>query len=289
MRLRQALAPDLALMAVFGVVLVFALVHFNVTPTIMQTSILLPLGAMIVLVLVARATAVHTLKLWAPLILVIFVYGNFHDITRLIHPTTVDMWLLRADHVLFGGEPTLWLQRITVPWLTELMTFAYALFFAFPLLLLVRLHMRGDWIAFREISLALTLCFYFGLVGYLTVPAIGPRYTVVYDVPLRGYVLTDAFAAAWATIEKVETDCFPSLHTAISTISLVYLWRLRGWTRGRTLLAFCAPLIVLLWMSTIYLRYHYAVDVLAGFGLAAVCVGLAPALTRTFYGRAGVP
>jgi membrane-associated phospholipid phosphatase len=190
--------------------------------------------------------------------------------------------------VLFGGEPTLWLQTITVPWLTELMTFAYALFFVFPLVVLVRLHVRGDVLAFREVTLAFTLCFYFGLVGYLTVPAIGPRFVVSYDVPLAGYVLTDAAAAAWNTIEKVETDCFPSLHTAVSTISLVYLWRLRAWSHGTLLLAVCAPWIVLLWASTLYLRYHWSVDVLAGFGLAAVCVGLAPALTRLFYGRAGV-
>ena len=288
MRMREAIAPDLALLGVFGLALTVTMLHFRVMPTVLHGSTVLSVGAMVVLALVARATAAQTIKLWAPLVLVLIVYSNFHDITRLIHPITVDSWLRDADLVLFGGEPTLWLQKLTVPWLTELMTFAYALFFVFPLVVLVRLHVRGDVLAFREVTLAFTLCFYLGLVGYLTVPAIGPRFTVVYEVPLSGYVLTDAAAAAWNTIEKVETDCFPSLHTAVSTISLVYLWRLRAWPRGNALLAICVPWIVLLWASTLYLRYHWSVDVLAGFGLAAVCVGLAPALTRVFYGRAGV-
>jgi membrane-associated phospholipid phosphatase len=288
LRLREALAPDLVLLGIFGVALTATMVHFRAVPSFLHGSTVLSLIAMTVLLAIGRKAAAQTLKLWAPLVLVLFVYSNFHDITRLIHPMTVDHWLRDADLALFGGEPTLWLQSITVPWLTELMTFAYALFFVFPLIVLVRLHVRGDQLGFREVTLAFTLCFYLGLVGYLTVPAIGPRFTVVYDVPLTGYVLTDAAAAAWNTIEKVETDCFPSLHTAVSTISLVYLWRLRGLPRGRLLLGVCAPFIVMLWASTLYLRYHYTVDVLAGFGLAAVCVGLAPALMRIFYGRAGI-
>ncbi len=287
MRMREALAPDLTLLAIFTAALALVLWHYHVTPNLLHGSALLPFGAMVVLALVTRASAARTLRLWAPVVIMLAVYGNFHDITRLVHPTTVDTWLLRADHALCGVEPTVWLERFTVPWLTELMTFAYALFFVFPLIVLVRLHVKGDTLAFREVALALTLCFYLGLAGYLTVPAIGPRYTVTYDVPLQGYVLTDAFAAAWNKIESIQTDCFPSLHTAVSSIALAYLWRLRGSRHGRVWLLACAPFVTLLIASTLYLRYHYLVDVLAGFGLAAICVGLAPALTRLFYGRTG--
>jgi membrane-associated phospholipid phosphatase len=288
LRLRETLAPDLAMLAVFGAALVAAMIHYRAVPTVLHGSTLLPLAVMVVLLAVAKEQAAATLRLWSPMVIVLLVYGNFHDLTRLIHPTTVDAWLQRADVALLGVEPTVWLQRVTVPWLTELMTFAYGLFFVFPLIVLVRAHAEKDVLAFREIALALTLCFYLGLVGYVTVPAIGPRYAIGYDVELRGYWLTTACAKAWNAIESVQTDCFPSLHTAVSSISLAYLWRLRGWKWGRVWLVGCAPFVVLLWMSTIYLRYHYAVDVLAGLALAAVCVGLAPAVTRLFYGRVGV-
>lgn len=43
---------------------------------------------------------------------------------------------------------------------------------------------------------------------------------------------------------------------------------------------------MILWLSTIYLRYHYFVDVVAGFALSAVGLALAEAPKER---RAGAP
>ena len=301
-----SLGPDLILLAIFSTLLGVMTYVYGGQLSILHASTLMPLGAMVVLVLVslvgrlradkhsqpdrrdklARA-AWATVRDWFPLVLILCVYSNFHDMTRLVRPDTVDDALLRADIAIFGVEPTLVLQHYTVPWLTEYMTIAYALFFVFPTIILVRLYVSGDFLRFREFGLALTLSFYIGLVGYLTVPAIGPRYTVTYDVPLTGYVLTDAAARTWKMIQNIQTDCFPSLHTAISSICLVYFWRLRAWRGGKLLLWICTPLIVSLIASTLYLRYHYTVDLFAGWLLTALCVYGAPAIvTRYYRGRA---
>ncbi len=297
-----ALGPDLVLLAVFSLLLAVCMVAFHGSFSILHASTIMPCVGMLVLLAASfvprwrgilhddpgvrrevRRVAWATTRDWFPLVLILLVYGNFHDLTHLIHPETVDATLQRADQAVFGFQPALVMQAITRPWLTEYMTFAYALFFVFPAILLVRLYARGDLLAFRELSLALSLCFYLGLVGYLTVPAIGPRYTMDFDVPLTGYWMTDACARMWLAIEKVQTDCFPSLHTAVSTISLVYFARLRAWRFGRAILVLVTPLVISLWMSTIYLRYHYGVDVLAGWALAALCVTVAPAVVQTNY------
>ena len=61
-------------------------------------------------------------------------------------------------------------------------------------------------------------------------------------------------------------DVFPSLHTALTLYITAYLWR-----DGKRMAALiCAPLTAGTIVATIYLRYHYGVDVLAGF-LLAVC------------------
>jgi membrane-associated phospholipid phosphatase len=279
-----SLGPDLVLLGLFAVLLAVCMIAYGGSFSIVHSSTLLPLAGMLVLVgassLAHRRVDWTTVRDWFPLVLILLVYGNFHDMTRLIHPDTVDAVLLRADERLFGFEPTVAMQAITVPWLTEYMTFAYALFFVFPTYLLMRTYARGDYLRFRELSLALSLCFYLGLLGYLTVPAIGPRYTVDYDVPLTGYLLTDVAARAWRMIESVQTDCFPSLHTAVSTIALVYFVRLR---ENRVFLAVVAFLVASLQMSTIYLRYHYGVDIIAGWLLAALCVSAAPAIVGAYY------
>ncbi len=70
-------------------------------------------------------------------------------------------------------------------------------------------------------------------------------------------------------------DCFPSLHTAHTTVVLVFAWR---WSARR--LSRSSADRAGLYVSTIYLRMHYAVDVLAGFVTAAIAVRLGPRLER---------
>jgi membrane-associated phospholipid phosphatase len=61
-----------------------------------------------------------------------------------------------------------------------------------------------------------------------------------------------------------RVDVFPSLHVAVSAFILGFDRRFATW-RYRLYLV---PAVGL-WVSTIYLRFHYGVDVLGGFALAA--------------------
>ena len=191
---------------------------------------------------------------------------------------------LQVSELSFGAWVT-FAQQIGNDMAEELMTIAYGLYFVYPALILTMLYARGEFVRFREFGLALSLGFYLGLMGYMLVPAIGPRYAMTHEfhVPLDGLWLTARAAAAWNAIESIKRDCFPSLHTALSTTSLVYLWRHgRHWRGGRAIVAVCTPLIALLWLSTLYLRYHYFVDVIGGFALAAFCCTAAPAFIRWY-------
>jgi membrane-associated phospholipid phosphatase len=298
--------PDLLFLGIFLSILLVICAVYHAPLRAIHGSTFMPIGIMLLLIAVAFGARIRgilrgdrgqlaefvglaaaLLRDWSPLVAMIVVYDNFHDLTHVVRPDVVDGALRRLDETLLGVEPTLWCQKITRPWLTEYMTFSYALFFVFPTLILTTLYARKQFIEFREFGLALSIGYYLGLLGYMTVPAIGPRYAMAaeFTVPLTGYWLTEPARVAWNSLESVDRDCFPSLHTAMSTISLVYLWRLRGqWRWGRPLLAVSAVLIVSLWASTIYLRYHYAVDVLAGWALAALCVHAAPAIVRWYYG-----
>jgi membrane-associated phospholipid phosphatase len=251
---------------------------------------------------------------WLPLVVGVLVYENVHDLTYVIRPDTVDAELRVLDDRLFGITPALAFDRIVAPWLNELMSAAYALYFLYPLLILVltyrfyrphvelirsaaakpRLHSQslrdtrssqhesslvGERRIFREFSLALSLCLYLGLLGYVLVPAIGPRFAMASEFhgALVGPWLTVPAARAWNFLEKIERDCFPSLHTALTLLSLIYFVRLRTLLPyGRALLAVVTPAIVLLWVSTMYLRYHYGVDVIAGALLAWAVSRVAP-------------
>ena len=60
-----------------------------------------------------------------------------------------------------------------------------------------------------------------------------------------------------------QVDVFPSLHVGVS----LYLW-LTLLKDQRSIAVGIAPLVFLLWVSTLYLRYHYLTDTLAGAALA---------------------
>jgi len=81
-----------------------------------------------------------------------------------------------------------------------------------------------------------------------------------------------------STLDRLESahyDCFPSGHTEL-TILAWWLSRLVSNRLFRIYLAY-TPLII---FATVYLRYHYTVDLLAGIVLAAALIYLAPRLYR---------
>lgn len=301
------LGPDLIVTALFTIVLVALTGVFGTGITVSQASIVYPLVAMLLLLLVSFSiksvkifsrdaeakkeffdSSLALIRDWLPMVWLAFIYENLHDLTHAIRPNIVDAGLRVVDEAVFGVEPTLFLQKITTPILSDYLTGCYGLYFIFPIICLSIIYYRKEFTRFRELFLALNLCFYLGFLGYLLVPAVGPRYFMAneFSVPIRGLWLTDLGARAWNSLETVQRDCFPSLHTAISSIACIYLWRYRNiWKHGKALFAICLPLVISLWFSTIYLRYHWVIDVAAGWALALFCSWIAPRFVHWYYQR----
>ncbi len=229
----------------------------------------------------ARQAIARVLGDWLPAILCLLVYENLHDVVRLIHQDTLDATLAAADARLFGGvQPTVWLQRYTVPWAVDLLALCYASYFVTPTLLGAALYAAGHRAQFRELMLGLVATCYAGFLGYVLVPAVGPIHWLAYtDPPVLHGLVYDASENLMNDFRSINRDCFPSLHTAVSSIVLVHAVRCRNRLGlGRALCATYVPLTAALWFSTVYLRYHWVVDVLAGFGLAAVVLAAVPRL-----------
>jgi hypothetical protein len=176
-----------------------------------------------------------------------------------------DAELLHLDRRLVGTTPSLLLQPLVHPPLTEALSLCYGLFIPYFATSLI-------WYFFAELPVArrffagLLGLYSIGFLGYLLVPARGPYLALadLFTVPLAGGVLTEANATLVA-IGGNKVDVFPSLHCAASAFILAFDLR---HSRGRFRM-FVVP-VVGLWLSTLYLRYHYLVDLIAGFGLAAL-------------------
>jgi len=228
---------------------------------------------------------------WLPVVLCILVYENLHDVVKLIHHDTLDPQLARIDAWMFGVQPTLWLQRLASPWLTDGLALAYSSYFFTPTILGVLLYAAGRTREFRAFMLAVIAAMYLGFLGYVLVPAIGPLYYLEgqYDAPARlaGLWFYDAAHAFMNDYRSINRDCFPSLHTAISALTLAWAWRARALhPLGRTVAWVYLPLTLALWFSTVYLRYHWVIDLIAGWALAAIVMVTVPRIARWWHDAA---
>jgi membrane-associated phospholipid phosphatase len=178
-----------------------------------------------------------------------------------------DVDLLRLDCWLTGTTPSLALQPLVRPPLTDALSLCYGMFIPYFATSLIW-YFLGDLPVARRCFAGLIGLYSIGFLGYLLVPASGPylAFARLYSVPLEGGWLTQANAGL-VDIGGNKVDVFPSLHCAASAFILAFDYR---HSRGRFWL-FLVP-VVGLWFSTVYLRYHYLVDLVAGFALAAVAL-----------------
>lgn len=190
----------------------------------------------------------------------------------------VDPQLIAADLALFGGHASVWMERFITPWLTDVMSLCYFLHLVFPPLVVLVAALRAPRALFIEVTEGFLLVTVIGVTLYVVFPAIGPLHTLseLYTRDLAGGLITDANRIV-IDATRVPRDAFPSLHVAISAVLLVYAWRV-----SRPFALLLLPLTVGNWVSTVYLRYHYLVDVVAGFALVPPIHWAVGAWTRRF-------
>ena len=180
-----------------------------------------------------------------------------------ISPHKVDALLRHIDIALIGETPSILMQAWVSPWLTELMSACYQLFFPYLTLAVLAYSVREASVA-RSAFVGLFSLYAVGFFGYTVMPALGPHLALAdeFHAHLNGGPVT-AYNAHLIKQFSTGVDVFPSLHVAVSSYLLLIDRRFTP-LRFRILLLPCMGL----WLSTFYLRYHYLIDVLAGFAVA---------------------
>lgn len=178
-----------------------------------------------------------------------------------------DEILLHLDLSAFGVSPNVWAQQFVTPALTEILSLCYLFFMPLLFANLVRYffwHKPLLGTFFR----GLFTVYGVGFVGYLLVPAAGPylTYPELFSVELTGGPIAH-LTQRMVEVGSNRVDVFPSLHCAVSAYILGFYWHYHRRQFWWLLLPIAG-----LWVSTIYLRYHYFVDVICGFALALAAI-----------------
>ena len=239
----------------------------------------LHIAAILLVILAVRRPGRASLifRHWYPLPYVAWCYREMALLVPAIGVKDADAALARLDYRIWGANPTVWLERIYTPVLTEYLQIVYTLFVPVGLLIAFLLWRQRRYAEFRYYAFLVALGYLVSYVGYVLVPARGPRFFLsdLQTVPLRGLWVTRALQLTLDRLESRAWDCFPSGHTELTVLAW---WGSRLISNRLFWIYFAYTLSII--SATVYLRYHYTVDVLAGAVVAGLLVLFAPHLYR---------
>ena len=277
---------------------VLTLLFVLFTYTKIQNPEALIYGRIKVLALTAAMWAVYRMipcrftllcRIGVQLALLSWWYPDTYELNKIL--PNLDHLFAGYEQQLFGCQPALLFpQAITNPVFSELMHLGYASYF--PLIAIVTLfYFFWRFTEFNRAVFVILASFFLYYVIFIFLPVTGPQY--YYEAAgldniaqgifpnLHDYFAThdemmtmpgysDGFfyqcvASAHATGER-PTAAFPSSHVGITTILLFLAWR----TKNRLLFFGILPFYVLMCLATVYIRAHYAIDVIGGWVSAVV-------------------
>jgi membrane-associated phospholipid phosphatase len=221
-----------------------------------------------------------------PIMLYVPIYNETGHLNQMFARGMQDAVFIRWDELLFGGQPSLAFMEIFPYWpISELFYLSYFSYYIMITGCGVALFLQSRQHFAHYISLV-SFVFYVCFLIYIFLPVVGPRILyrdiVPYELPaavipavappLPAAVQAGPFYKIMAVIyHYFETPgaAFPSSHVAVALTTVYFSFKyLRPIRWIHTLVA------GLLCLSTVYCRYHYAVDVPAGALTTAILVPL---------------
>ncbi len=208
-----------------------------------------------------------------PFIFCIAIYTNLHDTIHFVNPHDIHDYIIKIDQAIFGVQPCVWAQKFYNPYLTAYFSVSYMNYFLISVIVVVWLLYKKRNKDAREVLFGTILTFYMGYFLYILFPAAPPR-----------IVLANQFVKDFSggLLAKLQNDlvhispsssraAFPSLHCAVTLISLLYSYKFER----KLFWILLIPGISLV-LATIYLRHHYVTDIIAGFILAIFAYNISP-------------
>lgn len=223
------------------------------------------------------------LKIWRYFYGIPFILISFKEVYHIIFALKwkdIDPILINIDKAVFGLNPTEWISRFANPALTELLQIVYFLYYIVILAWGIELYMGKRFKEYKFTIFVLFSLFTVNYTLYILLPAAGPRF-YIHDYfsiqnELPGLLFTESIRTFLNMAESipdgisnpllyVQRDAMPSLHVGAALL-IVYLSRK---FKSKSFYIYI-PYSLLMIISTVYLRYHYVIDVISG--VLVVCI-----------------
>jgi membrane-associated phospholipid phosphatase len=205
-----------------------------------------------------------------------YLFGAVDKFQLLIHGQWMDDYVLDFEQWVFGVQPTLWLEDYISKPLTEWMMFSYVIYVPmYPVLCGIIYYLRGE-LAMEDYFFTLGFTNILCDIGFILFPVASPMYYIkqLYTVPLDGWVWT-FLGECMRKYLHFAGGSIPSPHTAAATI----MW-LMAYRYHRPSFWILSPVVISLYFSTFYGRYHYVTDAVVGVAVAFLALAIAPLLMK---------
>ena len=184
----------------------------------------------------------------------------------------LDSLFIQMDEWLFGFQPSLeFSKNFSSSWFAELMYFGYFSFYFIILGFIIIMYFKHKKFFVENVfKVTFSLLFFYFLFAIF--PSAGPQFyfnEIERVVPMNGFIFQDIMHAIQAGAEQ-PTGAFPSSHVGVTVAILILAQK-----KLPLFFKFCLPLTVILILSTVYIKAHYAVDAVFGLLIAPIIVYLA--------------
>ena len=226
-----------------------------------------------------RLWLVSLLRDYAPPLVIIaffFEIGALIPTLRACEARCYDKALLDIDLALFGDVDA-GVIHIGTRWLSDVLMVCYVAYYPLIAIVPVVLYLQGRIDDFRRAEAIIMMGFVLTYLGYFLVPAVGPYLVIAGPraAVLDGFGFAANAHSLLSAVPREPPDAFPSGHALMGIIGPALAWRFY-----RPLFAWMAPIGVGIVLATVYLRYHYIIDVVASFVVAPTAWALGESIHR---------
>ncbi|AEA33148.1 phosphatase PAP2 family protein [Hippea maritima] len=208
---------------------------------------------------------IRLLRYFYPYIFIGFVFESLGFIVPYINPHNKDYILIKLDRLILGKDAALIFNIFNIKGFVDYLQLSYLSYYVLPFFVIYYFYSKNKIKRLSYSLFALSLGYYLSYLGYIFLPAIGPRYSLDYlaNMPLNGGAIFNAVHQLLNALEHIKQDCFPSGHTEISLLVVLLFW-----DENRKIALIILPIVLSLILSTLVLRYHYFSDVISGIIIA---------------------
>lgn len=202
---------------------------------------------------------IEFIRYFLPLLALIYLYKETDLLNNFIFKENLDPILIRMEEYVFGCQPSLeFAEHLSSNAFAEIMYFGYFSYYLMLIGVPLYMFLKKDHIVASKVMFMIICSFLMYYLIFIIFPAGGPQfYFTNWPALPEGYLFGPLmrFIQSWG---EAPTAAFPSSHVSICLMLIILCFSFAG-----TLVKFVLPVGFLLVLSTVYIRAHYVLDIVA--------------------------